>query len=215
MIEIYVDMREQASGILKILSEKEGYTIKVGSLPSGDYVIGSGVVIERKSASDFVASIMDQRLFQQVSKMKLEYANPIVLIEGDVFKTRSKISHESLIGAISWLNACEGITVLMLSDEKQSAAMIATMARHLQEGLGYEVPRQAAKPKASAKLSTFICESLPGVGPKTAQTLFKHFKSVRGVMNAGVEDLCQVPRIGRGTAERIYEAVIFMDSGID
>ncbi|MBB4865322.1 Fanconi anemia group M protein [Pseudomonas nitritireducens] len=207
MIEIYADSRETRSGLLKTLSEMEGYSIKVGELPCGDYAISSDVCIERKSATDFVISIMDGRLMEQIAKMKIDYKRPILLIEGNPFKTRSAIKTEALVGAISWVNAIEDVTVLMVADEGESAKMIATMARHLQQGLGYEVPLRRNKPKASDLGSVYNLEGLPGVGPKTAQNLFNHFGSIFDVCMASVEELSQVPRLGKASAERIYNQI--------
>lgn len=40
MIEIFADMRESRSGVIKALSEMENLSVKIGSLPCGDYALG-------------------------------------------------------------------------------------------------------------------------------------------------------------------------------
>ncbi len=212
MIEIFADMRESRSGVIKMLTEMENISVKVGSLPCGDYILGPQVAVERKAATDFVISIMDGRIFQQVAKMKLDYERPIVLIEGDVFKTRSQIDNKAIAGAISWINAIENVSVLMVSDPGETPLMLATMARHLQEGLGYEVNLHPKKPKASKDAAEYLIGSLPGIGPGNARKLYAHFGSVYKTMSATPEMIAQVKGIGLKTAERIHTIIHHCES---
>lgn len=71
-IQIYCDMRETRSGILEQLATLGAKPI-VGELETGDYVLSGDLVVERKTAVDFVASILDGRLFNQVGKMRLNF----------------------------------------------------------------------------------------------------------------------------------------------
>lgn len=210
---IFVDMRESRSPILAALKAMPEIVVEVCALSSGDYQIREDIIIERKAASDFILSIMDQRLFAQVKKMKLEYARPIVLIEGDVYKTRSAIPPASISGAISYLVAIENLTVLNVANSSESASVISTMCRHSNFGLGYEPPIRASKPKASLESARYLLEGLVGVGPKTAAALIAHFGSARSVFNANVDDLTKVPGIGKKTAERIVESLIWESGG--
>ncbi|MHA1968835.1 MAG: DEAD/DEAH box helicase family protein, partial [Candidatus Hodarchaeales archaeon] len=63
---IIVDTRESASRIPKLLKQN-GARLKSAELDVGDYVLSDRVVVERKSYSDFVTSILDGRLFQPAS----------------------------------------------------------------------------------------------------------------------------------------------------
>lgn len=205
MIEIYVDMREKRSGVLAALSAMDNIHVQVGSLPCGDYVLSPEVVVERKAATDFIASIMEGRIFQQIEKMKLDYARPIVLIEGDVFNTRSAIDNKAIAGAISYINAIANVGLVMLSDAKETPMVLATMARHLQEGLGYEINLHPKKPKPNKEAAQYIIGSLPGIGPGNARKLYEHFGSAAKVCAATPEMLAQVKGIGAKTAQRIHE----------
>lgn len=209
MVEIFADMRESRSGVIKALSAMDNISVKIGSLPCGDYILGPQVAVERKAATDFVISIMDGRIFQQVAKMKLDYQRPIVLIEGDPFKTRSKIDSKSIAGAISWINAVEHVTVLMVSDPSESPLMLATMARHLQEGIGYDINLHPKKPKPTDAAAQYLIGSLPGIGPGNAKKLYDHFGSAAKVIAASPAMLSSVKGIGPKTAERIHEIIHF------
>jgi len=69
---IYVDPRER--GMAKLL-ESRGLEVILKSLEVGDYVISDRVAIERKTAQDFVASIIDpeRNLFRQIADLSRSY----------------------------------------------------------------------------------------------------------------------------------------------
>ena len=215
MIEIYVDMREKRSGVLAALSAMENIHVQVGALPCGDYVLSPEVVVERKAATDFIVSIMEGRIFQQIEKMKLDYQRPIVLIEGDVFRTRSAIDSKAIAGAISYINAIANVGVLMVSDASETPLLLATMARHLQEGLGYEINLHPKKPKPNKEAAQYIIGSLPGIGPGNARKLYEHFGTASKVFTATPQMLAEVKGIGAKTAQRIHELLNHEESTIE
>jgi Fanconi anemia group M protein len=202
---ITADMRERQSQVCGYLEKSRRVVVEYVDLACGDYVCGPGVAIERKESADFVNSITDNRFFTQVHLLKSEYAHPIFLIEGDPFQTRSQIPPAALIGAISYLSVVEGISVIQTGDKKQTAQMLETMARHSQQGLGYEVALRSQKPKDASIRSRFIVEGLPSIGPKAAANLLRHFNTVARIFSATEKELCEVPGIGIKTASRIRE----------
>ena len=207
MIEIFADMRESRSKVIAELSAMDGYNISVGALSSGDYRLSEEVIVERKSAVDFVASIMDKRLFEQVAKMKIEYPRPMLLIEGDIYKTRSAIDRKAIAGAMSWLVAIEDVRIVPVLDPAETSLTLATMARHLQEGLGYKISLRAEKPKTSDLGSKYLLEGSPGIGPGIAEKLFDHFECALDAFNASPQELSQVKGVGIKVAERMYQAL--------
>lgn len=208
-----VDNRETRSGLTQQLKSRSDLEVKFEDLPVGDFLLSDDVVVERKAASDFVLSILDKRLFSQVQLMKAAYARAIVLIEGDVFATRSAIQPDALRGALSWLAVIEGVAVMTTQGPLESAACLAVMTRHAQEGLGYEIALRAGKPKSLDVLSRFAVEGLPGCGPATARKLLRHFGTVRAVYNASADELSAVSGVGRKQAEQIHQLVTFAFKG--
>ena len=67
---IYADDRERPSGIPEILRERFRMSVVESRLPFGDYWLGSGIMVERKTLEDFALSIIDGRLFRQIQRMK-------------------------------------------------------------------------------------------------------------------------------------------------
>ena len=73
--KIFVDPRER--DMAKLL-ESLGLEVTVKNLEVGDYVVSDRVAIERKTAQDFVASIIDpqRNLFRQIADLARTYDRP-------------------------------------------------------------------------------------------------------------------------------------------
>ena len=207
MQRILVDHREKDSAIMRYALLAPEAKVEVTQLDVGDYADPDGKIhIERKSAEDFTASIIDRRLFTQVRLAAEREANLVFLIEGDPFGVQ-RISPEAVAGAISYLAVVESIPVVMVSNPRESAMMIKTLIRHATDGLGYEINLMPPKPKTVIDQRLFVFSSLPGVGEKTAQELLQHFGSVRSMMAATEADLQAVPGIGKKMAQKIMDVL--------
>jgi len=66
---ITVDYRENASRLTDLL-KNSGALIEIKKLTYGDYIINGRITVERKTAKDFLISIIDGRLFNQLSSLK-------------------------------------------------------------------------------------------------------------------------------------------------
>jgi Fanconi anemia group M protein len=207
MPRIIVDSRESRSGLAQEL-QALGAEIQSEELEVGDYVLCSGLAVERKTATDFVASILDRRIFEQVELLKTTYARPYVVVEGDVYNTRSNIEQGALMGAMSYISVLKGVAILETRNTRQTAQLLLTMC-HAVEGLGYEVALRGAKPKDRFCQSQFLVEGLPSVGPSAAKKLLAHFGSAHAVLSATKEDLRNVGGIGPKTADVIREVLEF------
>jgi excinuclease ABC subunit C len=62
------------------------------------------------------------------------------------------------------------------------------------------------KTRSRTKLTSEL-DALPGVGPARRQALLKHFGSVKALKAAPVEQLAEVPGVGRALAERLYASL--------
>jgi Fanconi anemia group M protein len=102
-LTIIADNREKSSGIPELLSAKNVNVI-MQQLFAGDYMINDEIVIERKTSEDFVQSIINGRLFGQCAKLKRTGAIPLIIVEGNPYKTGHRISSEAVKGAL--LSVC-------------------------------------------------------------------------------------------------------------
>lgn len=206
-VTIHADSRESRCGIAQKLARFEGVTVEQAELPSGDYLIGGGVAVERKDANDFVLSIMDGRLFDQLARMLNEHSRAVVLVEGNPYDVRSAIAAESIDGALSYVSLLSGAALAYSPSLAATPRILWRMALHAQHGLGYEIPLRVAKPKPAGILGQYLVEGLPGVGPAMAKRLLAHFGSARAVFSADLEALCGVKGVGAKSAETILAAL--------
>ena len=73
-LRIIVDNRERNIGIIESL-EEQGIDLNFAQLPVGDYIISDRICIERKTASDFESSIMNNVQEVVNTWCKKEYGN--------------------------------------------------------------------------------------------------------------------------------------------
>ena len=205
-LQLIADSRETRSGLIDSL-QRQGAQVIVEELEAGDYVLAEGVAVERKEANDFVASILDRRLFAQVPLLKATYARPFLLIEGSLAAVRSAITEEALIGALSYLSLLEGIPLLYSDNKAQSVLHLLTLARHATEGLGYDIALRGGKPKDRSSQAQYLIEGLPGIGPTAAKKLLAHFGSAAAVLRAAPEELALVKGIGPKMAATVHEVL--------
>jgi Fanconi anemia group M protein len=185
-VHIIVDHREIK---LKALldKKKEKITYESKQLDIADIVITSEVAIERKEGFDFVSSIMDNRLFEQLLRLKEAYEYPILILEGlndKVFEnTGMKIS--SIYGALSYISYKLGISVIPTRNLEDTAIVIERIA--YREQIKDSMPllsRKAPKEMSKKERRTFIIEGLLEVGPKKAATLIEKYRYPNQVFKA-------------------------------
>ena len=97
--KITVDYSEAAYGLSDLLKDS-GALVEIEKLSYGDYIINDMITIERKTAKDFLVSIIDGRLFSQLSNLKKFCNHPILLIEGNPYKTAHNFDRMAIKGAL-------------------------------------------------------------------------------------------------------------------
>ncbi|WP_297508722.1 DEAD/DEAH box helicase [Thermococcus sp.] len=205
-IVVYVDSRELRSGVPKLLREL-GAEIEVKTLDVADYVVSEEVGIERKSANDFIQSIIDGRLFDQVERLKKAYEKPVIIIEGELYGIRN-VHPNAIRGAITAVTLDWGVPILFSSGKEETAQFIYLMAKREQEERKKEVRlRSEKKALTLAERQRLIVEGLPNVSATLAKRLLKHFGNVERVFTATEEELKEVEGIGEKKAREIRKVI--------
>ncbi|ASJ07459.1 DEAD/DEAH box helicase [Thermococcus pacificus] len=205
-IVVYVDNRELRSGVPKHLKEL-GADVEVRTLDVADYVVSEDVGIERKSANDFIQSIIDGRLFDQVERLKRAYEKPVIIIEGELYGIRN-VHPNAIRGAITAVTLDWGVPILFSSGVKETAQFIYLMAKREQEERKKEVRlRSEKKALTLAERQRLIVEGLPNVSATLAKRLLKHFGNVERVFTATEEELKEVEGIGPKKAREIRRVI--------
>lgn len=208
-VRIYYDVREERSGVPETL-KKLGVIAIPKQLPEGDYVIPEDHVIERKSASDFVSSLFDGRLFDQAQRLVDTYEDVFYIIEGD-FQRELKIwsnRRRQLIGALVTLVTDYNVRLFWSSDTYETAMIIERLARRLLEGHRGGAVVINKKPKSLKSIrdwQLYVLQSFPGIGLKTAERILERFGSIEAFVKAGVSELASVEGVGEAKAMKIKE----------
>ena len=203
---VFADTREGNSKVIRHLSEME-IDVKVQAMAVGDYQVSDEVVIERKTAKDFVDSIVDKRLFKQARSLMEEFKRPLIILEGDDLYN-GMINPNAIRGSIASIALDFGISIIPTRNAQDTAAMIKRIA--IREQCGEKTPIQIRTDKKPVNLweqQLFIIESLPNIGPVNAKNLLEHFGTVANIINASESQLQEVEGIGKKTAANIRKVV--------
>lgn len=203
---VFADTREGNSKVIRHLSEME-IDVKVQAMAVGDYQVSDEVVIERKTAKDFVDSIVDKRLFKQARSLMEEFKRPLIILEGDDLYN-GMINPNAIRGSIASIALDFGISIIPTRNAQDTAAMIKRIA--IREQSGEKTPIQIRTDKKPVNLweqQLFIIESLPNIGPVNSKNLLEHFGTVANIINASESQLQEVEGIGKKTAANIRKVV--------
>jgi len=207
--KLVVDNREMASGVVRALYDM-GYTLEPCHMEAGDYAVSSTVGVERKTAEDFLSSLIDGRLFPQIASLSSAYLEPVLVVEGRGLYERRGVGRKAVMGALASIVTDFGVPAVFTSGPRETAEFIDalwTRKKRKKKGDVRGMRKQKPSPASSAGLRDsmlFILEGLPGVSRKTAIRLLDHFGTPLDVMSASVEDLMGVRGIGEKTAGDIY-----------
>jgi ERCC4-related helicase len=202
---VIVDPREREMG--KLL-ESLGLEITLSSLEVGDYVLSDRLAVERKTADDFVSSIIDpeRNLFRQISDLARTYDRPILILEGRDLYAR-QMNPASIRGALVSIAVDYGVPIIPTEDREETAAVLSLLAAR-EKKEGREPKAHGHKTARTLKeQQEYLISAIPSVGPAVAKNLLKHFGSIEKIMTASQEDLQQVELVGPKIAERIRELV--------
>ncbi|MFX0144382.1 MAG: DEAD/DEAH box helicase [Candidatus Hodarchaeota archaeon] len=202
--EIICDTRETASPVVRTLSLM-GVKLKLEQLLVGDYVISERVGIERKSAKDFNDSIIDGRLFTELSELGEKFLRPILIIEGDPFQF-SNINENALYGAITSIILNFGISIYKTENTIETAQFLYQLARKEQSITSSSPKLRFDKaPIETSRLLEYVVAGIPGVNTLRAKNLLKELKTLQNIFLADIPDLTKVENVGKKIAQEIYK----------
>jgi Fanconi anemia group M protein len=185
--------REVAEHLKKI-----GATVNEKTLSVGDFVCSEEVVVERKSHSDFISSIIDGRVFEQADFLKKSYKKPVIVIEG---YSNRQINDNVLKAAMASLIVDFDVSLISTKNTFDTAKIIFWLAKKEQTvGRGISI-KVGKKPKEMKKLQEFIVASIPGISTVLAKRLLEKFGSIEKIVEANISELEKI--VGKKKSEAI------------
>lgn len=205
---VLMDDRERGCAAAESLSSLVGVSAEFTRLKVGDYLVDDRLIVERKSLSDFAASVEDGRLFRQAERMASSGCMSVLILEGQSGDfAASHFRREALQGALITVSLLYRIPVLRAMDGAETARLILFAARQLQRAATGSVFRTGRRPRGKKAAQLRILQGLPGIGPKRAERLLLHFGTVQAAFQADADELQGLDGIGKRTAGRILWAV--------
>jgi len=226
-LKLLVDYRERR---LARLLEDMFEEIAFVQLPIGDYLLTSdysGVVVERKTVNDFLASVRSNRLWDQLLRMMkaeeiLGYSvkRRILLVHGNFADYFEIVDFDSqcdlllhwsqLMGAYMEIIYVYNTPIIHAESDVAFKAFMKILAKRESSGSNdklpdarwYRKPARADLPIKDRK--KYILSSLPYVGDRLAENLLRSFNTISEIACASVEELKKVPKIGKKKADLIY-----------
>lgn len=180
----------------------------VGSgLEVGDIIIDEEVCIERKSPSDFVVSMKEGHLEDQLARMYERYDHVFVLVSGTFAETarvpHSRIKPQAVRAFVASMAVRWDTTPLFCGDERRLAFTAIDLGRKVKEPL----ERRPGKPQIDVNddLSPVGKAAMlaDGIGPETAERVEQRFLTVGELCGASEDKLAEIEGIGPKTARKI------------
>jgi ERCC4-type nuclease len=190
--KIIADYREKNSLVFSSLM-KLGIEVDVTELKVGDFLV-NGVVIERKTVSDFISSMLNKRLLRQLEDLK-QHKNPLLIIEGieerELYNEdpESGINPNAIRGFLLSIVLKHRIPIIFTKNSEDTAKFIAVIAKRKEKEMSLNISKKSLNKKEQIQ---FILEGFPGIGPATSKKLLKEFKTIKSLINTPIEDLKKI-----------------------
>lgn len=194
---------------------QQGLDVELSNLEIGDYIFNDKVVFEFKTISDFIASIQDNRVFNEAINQAENYDYHFVIIQGDehsrakalaMSRNYQEITYFCYLGAIASLNRYT--TVIESYSPFINEAyyrMLITAKKCLQnKPIVKKYPR---KHKNAA--FNYLTYCVYGVSAKRARDIVYHCQldTLEDLLNLTHEQLITIDGIGPKLADKILKAI--------
>ena len=200
-LSIYVDDRERKT--IKKLEERD-IKVKKERLQVADFLVSDRCAVEKKTSSDFVTSIIDNRLFDQLRSLRDQFEKPVLLVEGNNLFDHRDIHPNAIRGALSSIILDYDVPILWTSNLDETAEILVSLAKREQEDNDRQSTIRGEKaPKDEKGLQKYLICGLPSVSEKLADRLLEKFGTPKNIFTASENELQKVKGIGEGKAQKI------------
>ncbi len=190
---ILADYREKNCFVASELF-RLGINVEFRELKVADYLVNE-VAIERKTVSDFIGSMINRRLLNQLEGLQ-QYKNKLLIVEGideqELYtdsEERIGMHPNSVRGFLLSILLKHKVPILFTKNSEDTARFISVIAKRKPKELSLNVSKKSLNKKEQLQ---FILEGFPGIGPKSAKKLLQKFKTIKNIINASEEELKEV-----------------------
>ena len=190
--KIIVDYREKNCLVASELKHL-GLEVEFKELKVADYLV-KNIAIERKTISDFISSMINQHLINQLEELQ-QYQNKLLIIEGineqELYSddNHSGVNANSIRGFLLSILLKHKIPIIFTKNSEDTAKFISVLSKKKTKEFPLNIRKKSLNKKERLQ---FIIEGFPGIGPKTAKKLLTKFKTIKNIINASQEELKKI-----------------------
>ena len=216
---IKIDSREdsQLARHLIEICERDKIEYEKVWLEIGDYIIGD-CCIEAKSSADFLASVRNKRIFNQLDNMDRTYNKNIILIYGDLdyaltylkrtkyntIQWRNKLK-KMFVGALTSIALHTDVKPVWVDSYRTAAHIILATTEHIDKDL--IIHKELPKKIKTDDVRIDILTEIKGVSIDKAKALLETFGSIAELTMSSITDIVKHKGIGKVTAVSILKAL--------
>lgn len=201
------ELRQEKEILTELVESKYVEDYEVADLEVGDIIIDDIVCIERKTISDFVGSMQNGHLEDQIDRMYDQYDHVYLLVSGDMkdfgLMKHSKVNPNALLAFTASLAVRWQTPPIFCSTETLLAREAIDLGRKVQE----PVKRTPIKPQLEVKNDLGqvgkVLMTVDGIGYETAKAIESEVWTVRELLDTDKETLQNVDGVGPKTAAKI------------
>lgn len=204
-IKIYVDHREPK--LIKKLTETDNTEIISKQLAVGDIIVSDRVGIERKEVGDFLQSIIDKRLFTQMTELKETFERPILILEGKNLYGIRNMHPNAIRGALASIACDFNIPVIPTRDIEDTKDMVVALARR-EQGEKREISLRGTKrSKTKKEMQEYIISGFPDINIKLSQRILERFGTIKRFIDCKEKTLKEIEGLGKEKAKKIKNII--------
>tara|TARA_R110002020_G_scaffold256284_6_gene469952 strand:- start:2780 stop:3457 length:678 start_codon:yes stop_codon:yes gene_type:complete len=216
---IQIDSREDSQLSRAVIDLCDNHKVEYEKiwLEIGDYIVGD-CCIEAKSAADFLQSVRNNRIFNQLDNMDRTYNKNIILIYGTLddaiaylkrtdynsMKWRGKLK-KIFVGALTSIALHTDVKPVWVDSYRTAAHIILATTEHIDKEL--VIHKELPKKIRTDDVRVDVLSEIKGVSVEKAKALLKRFGSIAEIIMATNKEICKLDGVGPKTAANILNAL--------
>lgn len=227
--KIIIDSREGNRGINGYNFYSKNYLVDVQTMEYGDFFFKgkmNSTVFEYKTTSDFINSIQNKSLFNEIANQSIKHKYSYLIIEGDWekslddiyfkvpavrYKFKQKFSmhfayKKMISGALARVSAMY-VPYIIVDDEKTAFKTMLDISKKVNDNKRYGGVVRPSRSKLKSNACVTFLSGVNGIGEKLANRICVELNitSLDGLLLAKKEDFISVSGVSPIKANRIWE----------